>query len=93
MDQLKSKISLIKQFENLRKTLKERSVHLENLNGSLRSFVLENISESLSVPVLYIANSLESAEKLHDDLEFIRAKTKPAFLPGLFIEPYETSKA
>ncbi len=61
------------------------------MQGSFGAFVSEFIAKNTQSPLLYIANSLESAEQMHDDLEFIKAHNKLAFLPGLFIEPYETS--
>jgi len=41
--------------------------------------------------LLYIANSLESAEQIHDDLEQICGKDYSAFLPGLSTEPYDAA--
>lgn len=92
MDTLKSKIWSLKHFEALTRAVKKSSVHLKNVQGSLPAFILDHLTEFLSVPVLYIANSLETAEKIHDDLEYIKASDKLAFLPGLFIEPYENSQ-
>ena len=91
MDPFKQKIYSIPQFQELVKISKKENVHLKNVHGSLISYVADFVSKELAVPVLYIANSLESAEKNHDDLEFINSSHHLAFLPGLYLEPYETT--
>ncbi len=96
MDSIKNKIFSLPQFSELEKYYTKRKVHLKNVQGSFNTFILEFLYWKTQTPILYVANSLESAEKVHDDLEFLQkdAVKKPhlAFLPGLFIEPYETSE-
>ncbi|KAA3615007.1 MAG: transcription-repair coupling factor [Calditrichaeota bacterium] len=91
MDAIKSKIFSISGFQKLASSLKSSFIHLKNVQGSFGAFVNEFVAKESGAPLLYIANSLESAEKMHDDLEFLKAHDKLAFLPGLFLEPYETS--
>ena len=90
MESLKEKIFDLVQAKQLSEALQIEDVQLKNVYGSLNSFIVDIISKKLKVPVLYIANSLESAEKVHDDLEFIKATNQLAFLPGIHLEPYET---
>lgn len=95
MESLQEKIYTLPQFEDLKKILSKSNTQLINVHGSLNAFIIHYISKNLTCPVLYIANSLESAEKVHDDLELIQASSeivKAAFLPGLFLEPYEISE-
>ena len=91
IDTFKEKIFSLVQFQELAKALKVHNVHLKNVYGSFESYIADFISQELKKPLLYIANSLESAEKVHDDLEFIQASNHLAFLPGLYLEPYEST--
>ena len=91
MDTIKSKIFSLSGFQKLSASFKSPRIQLKNIQGSFGAFVSEFVTKKTGAPLLYIANSLESAEKMHDDLAFITAHEKLAFLPGLFIEPYETS--
>ncbi|MCB0282242.1 MAG: transcription-repair coupling factor [Calditrichae bacterium] len=92
MEQLKSKLTQLKSFDSLAQSIRSHSINLKNVHGSLPAFIISHLNIEMTFPVLYIANSLESAEKMHDDLEFIKTSEKLAFLPGLFIEPYENSQ-
>lgn len=92
----KKKIFDLPQFAELDKKLEKKKVHLKNVHGSFSTFILEYVSRKKNAPVLFIANSLAAAEKVHDDLEFLQQEDEDklhlAFLPGLFLEPYETSE-
>lgn len=92
MKNLKSNLFELPEFQNLSEALKKKSVQLKNIQGSLRAFVAEYVATTLNVPVLFVANTLDEAEKIHDDLLWLKPSIKQPFLPGLFIEPYETSQ-
>lgn len=91
MEAIKSKIFSLTGFQDLSSSFNSPLIQFKNVQGSFGAFISEFVAKQTQAPLLYIANSLESAEKMHDDLEFIKAHEKLAFLPGLFIEPYETS--
>jgi transcription-repair coupling factor (superfamily II helicase) len=95
MNSLFTKLNTLPHFGELVKLLEKESLYLKNVHGSLRALIAGYICKNLKIPLLYIANSLESAEKIHDDLEFIQpfsGNIRAAFLPGLFIEPYDKSE-
>ena len=66
-------------------------IHIGGLQGSSRAFVCKYINEKNGQPLIYIANDLDSAEQLRDDLELINGDKKVAFLPALNFEPYDAN--
>ena len=72
MNSIKNRIFSLPQFAELAKYYNKKKIHLKNVQGSFNTFILEFIYWEKNTPVLYVANSLESAEKVHDDLEFLQ---------------------
>ncbi|APF20282.1 transcription-repair coupling factor [Caldithrix abyssi DSM 13497] len=94
MNWLKEKLTELAAFRQLlEKVEKNRIVQLIGLSGSLRAFIAQGLSETLDRPLLYIANDLDSAEKLRDDLELLGLKLPFAFMPPLKFDPYDTVEA
>jgi transcription-repair coupling factor (superfamily II helicase) len=90
MKKLKEKIYSLNQFSNLRQAiLTDKVIHLGGLAGSFRSYLCTYIFETLQQPLLYIANSLDSAEQIRDDLELICGPDTISFIPATGFEPYD----
>jgi transcription-repair coupling factor (superfamily II helicase) len=91
MDVLKTKIFSLSAFKKVANSLNSPKIQFQNIHGSFLAFVMQYVAQKSNSPLLYVANSLEKAEQVHDDLEYLNAHNKLAFLPGLFLEPYEQS--
>lgn len=90
MEKLKDKLYQLKEFIELSSILeKNDDVHLSGLQGSFRAFVISRLYEKNRYPVLYVANDLDSAERLKDDLELIVGPANVSYLPALHFEPYD----
>jgi len=70
-----------------------RAVQLRNVPGSLLSMALANLHQMHQAPVLYIANELEQAEHVHEDLLRLLPDSACPFLPGLHAGPYASNRA
>lgn len=90
MNVLKTKIYSLTEFDSLNRALSsQKKIHLDGLAGSFRAFINAYLLERLGKPVLYIANDLDSAERLRDDLEMLLKNKQVAFLPAIGFEPYD----
>lgn len=90
MDVLKEKIYKLPQLNELANKIRSHQmIHLAGVTGSFRAFILSFLLEKTERTALYIANGLESAEGLRDDLELILGNNKVAFLPAIKFEPYD----
>jgi transcription-repair coupling factor (superfamily II helicase) len=86
---LSKKIYDLDIFSKVRQLIcQEKFVHISGLPGSSRAFLCNYLNENSRSPLLYIANDLDSAEQLRDDLESITDHKKVAFLPAIDFEPY-----
>ena len=72
---------------------RKHPLHLRGAPGSLAAFGLASLYRRHTHPVLYVANSLEQAELIHEDIRRIAPEAPNAFLPGLETEPYEQVRA
>lgn len=89
MENLRTKVFALPAFSILEENLSPaKPLHLSKMVGSLRAFVVLWLFEQLKRPVLYVAEDIESAEKIYEDLGSLGPQTPRAFLPGLFAEPY-----
>ena len=70
---------------------KQKFAHVSGLPGSSRAFLCSYLNDKTKQPLLYVANNLDSAEQLRDDLELITGDNKVAFLPAIDFEPYDSS--
>ena len=90
MQLLKDKIYRHSEFENLSRLIgKKNNIHIANISGSFRSFIGAFLFEKIKKPVLYIANDLDSAECMRDDLEQLIGRENVLFLPAVGYEPYD----
>ncbi len=93
MHELKKQIYSYSAFDVFTNEVKKQSaLQLQNITGSFRAFIAAYLYEHLKCPVLYIAGGLDSAERMHDDLELILGGDATAFLQSLSFEPYEQTE-
>jgi len=94
MEQLKQEIYSLEQLSRLAAEIEhKKQLHLSGMAGSFRAFVNAYILEKINRPVLYIANDLDSAECLRDDLELLLPAERLSFLPSTEFEPYDHNEA
>ncbi len=92
MTDLIRKIYDLELFSRIKYLIKQQKfIHIKGLPGSSRAFLCTYISEKINQPLLYIANNLDSAEQLRDDLEILTDNKKISFLPAIDFEPYDTT--
>ncbi|MCK5219783.1 hypothetical protein KAR10_09675, partial [bacterium] len=94
MNNLQKKIYSHPSFNELKTLLQKNSnCQLQHISGSFRAFVASFLSNKLNRPVLYIANDLDSAERIYDDLRLISGDaSQVSFLPAIEFEPYDHSQ-
>ena len=91
MTDLAQKIYKLESFSRTGKLIDEqKNVHINGIPGSSRAFLCAFLNEQTNRPVLYIANNLDSAEQMRDDLEIIAVGKNMAFLPAIDFEPYDS---
>lgn len=92
MTDLTRKIYNLELFSRIKDLIKQQKfIHINGLQGSSRAFLCTYINEKTNQPLLYIANNLDSAEQLRDDLEILTDNKKISFLPAIDFEPYDTT--
>lgn len=90
MEYLKTRISEHPDLIKLASLLAERAaIHVRNSNGSFRSFIAAHLFDKNQRPVLYVANDLDSAECMRDDMEQLIGRDQVVFLPAVGYEPYD----
>ncbi|MBD3225395.1 MAG: transcription-repair coupling factor, partial [Caldithrix sp.] len=93
MQQLKENIFTLTAFNQLQNELsRTNNIHIINIAGSFRAFIADFVFERLNRPVLYIANDVDSAERMRDDLELLIGKDKVTFLQAIAFEPYDQAE-
>jgi transcription-repair coupling factor (superfamily II helicase) len=86
----KSVIYQLPQFKLFTQLLeKNKNLHIKNIAGSFRAYIISYIVEHIGKPILYIADDSDSAERLQDDLELLLGKDKTSFLTATEFEPYD----
>ncbi|MBN1407012.1 MAG: transcription-repair coupling factor, partial [Calditrichaceae bacterium] len=90
---MKKKINELEIFSRIRELISQQPhMHISGLHGSSRAFLCAYLNSKTGQPLLYIANDLDSAEQLRDDLELITDSKNVAFLPAIDFEPYDAGK-
>jgi len=93
MDNLKRLIYSLPQFARLKAIMGDPGpLHMDGIYGSFRAFICAYFFEEMRKPLLYIANDMDSAEQLRDDMELLLGRNAVAFLPSLGQEPYDFSE-
>ena len=89
MENLKTKVFTLAAFSELENNLvPQKPLHLSHVSGSMRAFIAIRLFNRLKHPVLYIAEDIDSAEKMFEDIRLLEPQAPRAFLPGLASEPY-----
>ena len=68
-------------------------IQITGLTGSLRSLFFAYLVEKLEKSVIFITSDLDSAERMHDDLQLLLAEDKVSFFPAGEVAPYEEQHA
>ncbi len=92
MTTLKSKIYQHPAFQQMATQLSQKqNIQLQHIPGSFRAFISSFLFSELKRPLLYLANDLDSAERMYDDLQLICTDVPVVFLPSIEFEPYSQS--
>ena len=90
---LTSKIFSHPEFSKTANSLsKKNTIQFQHIAGSFRAFICTWLLRELQRPVLYLANDLDSAERLYDDLQLLTGPEQVAFVPAVEFEPYGHSQ-
>lgn len=89
MTHLRSKIYQHSAFRQTASLLSQKqNIQFQHIPGSFRAFISSYLFSELKRPVLYLANDLDSAERMYDDLQLICHDAPVVFLPSIEFEPY-----
>jgi transcription-repair coupling factor (superfamily II helicase) len=90
IDILKKRIYSTSSFESsLIPEDSVKSIFLDGLKGSLRTFFITYLVEILQKPVIFLTPDQDSAEKIRDDLEVLLNQRHVAFFPSFERVPYD----
>jgi len=90
MISLKNKVFKSPSFVNFPlKDVGENEFRLSGLTGSLRSFLISYLGESIEKPLVLISSNSESAEKLYEDIQQIAPEQILRFIPKTENNPYD----
>ena len=94
MISLKNKVFKSPSFINFPlKDAGKIEIQVSGLTGSLRSFFVSYLNENKDLPLVFISNNSETAEKMYEDIQQIAPEEKLRFIPKIENNPYDEKQS